>query len=128
MSVDASGGLKEVIQNFSYAENSGVHGMALDRHDEYLYSADDTGDKLWTHKIDKATGKVTQVDVIAAHSAGADPRHVTVHPEGKYLYTVLEAANQLAVYTIDPVSHKPKFEKALPLIPKGMSREPLAIR
>ena len=120
MSVDSTGALSTVIQNFNYDNNSGVHGMALDPKNDYLYSADDTGDKLWTHKIDAETGKLTFHDKIAATSAGADPRHVVVHPLGEYLYVLLEAANELAVYAIDPITHKPKFQEVLSTVPAGM--------
>jgi carboxy-cis,cis-muconate cyclase len=121
MSVDENGVLSSVIQNYTYKSTSGVHGMALDSTNSFLYSADDTGNALWTHSVNNATGKVTLVSSITGPVTGADPRHVTVHPEGQYLYVILEGANELAQYTIDATGI-PSFENVTyPLIPSGKS-------
>ena len=120
MSVDGSGALAEVIQNYTYSTDSGVHGMAMNQANSFLYSADDTGNTLWTHSVDNSTGELTLVDSLAGPETGADPRHVTVHPAGKYLYVILEGANELAQYSIDQSTGKPSFKNVtFPLIPSS---------
>ncbi|TVY75964.1 Carboxy-cis,cis-muconate cyclase [Lachnellula suecica] len=120
MSVDENGVLSEVIQDYSYNTSSGVHGMAFDSANDFLYSADDSGNALWTHSVDNTTGELTFVSSVAGPVTGADPRHVTVHPEGQYLYVVLEGANELAQYSIDTTTGIPFFENVTyPLIPSG---------
>lgn len=106
MSVDSTGALYEVIQNYTYSSDSGIHGMAYNLNQTYIYSADDSGNSLWTHKIDSATGELTQVQQLAAPSSGADPRHISVHPSGLYAYVVMEAANTLNLYSIDQTTHE----------------------
>lgn len=121
MSVDETGGLSEVIQNYTYSSASGVHGMAFAPSDSFLYSADDSANTLWTHSVNSTTGELTLVDSLAGPSTGADPRHVAVHPEGKYLYLILEGANELAQYSIDNTTGIPSWKNVTyPLIPSGM--------
>ena len=96
--------------------------MALDRTNSFIYSADDSANMLWTHKVDNTTGELTLVSSISGPVTGADPRHVAVHPEGQYLYVILEGANQVAQYIIDQTTGIPSFENVTyPLIPSGFS-------
>ena len=55
-SVDENGALKENIQNYEYSPESAIHGMVFDAEENYLYSADMWGNKVWTHKKDSQTG------------------------------------------------------------------------
>jgi carboxy-cis,cis-muconate cyclase len=122
MSVDENGILSEVIQNYTYKSTSGVHGLALDSTNSFIYSADDSANTLWTHKVDNTTGELTLVSSISGPVSGADPRHVAVHPKGQYLYVIFEGANELAQYTIDKSTGIPSFENVTyPLIPSGSS-------
>ena len=110
------------IQNYEYTPESGIHGMVFDSSETYLYSADLRGNKIWTHKKDSQTGKLTLVDSIDAPSAGDHPRWVSMHPGGVYLYVLMEAGNRLAVYVIDKHRHTPVFTHIThPLIPPGTS-------
>ena len=118
-STDADGKLLENIQNYEYSEESAIHGMVFDPEEEYLYSADMWGDKVWTHKKD-SEGKLTLVGSIDAPTPGDHPRWVELHPSGKYLYALMEAGNNLAVYVIDEKTHLPVFTHiTYPLVPPG---------
>jgi carboxy-cis,cis-muconate cyclase len=120
MSVDETGVLEAVIQNYTYFNSSGVHGTALSPDSGFLYSADDTGNTLWTHSIDPATGKVALVTNLTAPTTGADPRHVAVHPNGDYVYVVLEGSSQLAQYAVDESTGIPSLSGELyPLLKDG---------
>lgn len=120
LSVDEDGALAAVAQNISYASDSGVHGLALSPDGAYLYSADDSGNSVWTHSVDSSTGLVTELQQLTAPSDGANPRHAAVHAKGNYLYVVLEEANKLAQYRLDAASGLPIFENVTyPLIPES---------
>lgn len=122
ISVDERGVMDEVIQNYTYFANvSGVHGTAFSPGSQYLYSADDLGNALWTHRVNRTTGEVTFLAALAGPSSGSDPRHVTVHPNGKYLYSILEGTSQLAQYTIDQGTGVPTYDLAYPLILSAQS-------
>ncbi|ROV86727.1 hypothetical protein VMCG_10943 [Cytospora schulzeri] len=87
--VDSTGTLDANFQNISYYSGSGT--------------------TIWTYEVDNTTGLLTYVTTTGAPTTGANPRHATVHPKGKYLYAVLEQSNEFAHYSIDPASHIPQF-------------------
>lgn len=119
-SVDEHGILKENIQNYEYSPASAIHGMVFDAEEQYLYSADMWANKIWTHKKDVTTGTLTLVGSVDAPEAGDHPRWVEIHPSGKYLYALMEAGNNLAVYVIDEQTHLPVFTHiTYPLVPPG---------
>ena len=109
------------IQNYEYSPESAIHGMVFDSTETYLYSADMWGNKIWTHTKDGQTGKLSLVGSVDAPTSGDHPRWVEIHPRGTYLYVVMEAGNNLAVYVIDQNTHMPVFTQlTYPLIPPGM--------
>jgi carboxy-cis,cis-muconate cyclase len=119
-SVDKDGALKENILNYEYAPNSGIHGMVFNASETYLYSADLRANKIWTHKKDSETGKLTLVGCLEAPAPNDHPRWVEIHPSGKYLYVLMEAGNRLGVYVIDEHTHLPVFTQiTYPLVPPG---------
>ncbi|KAF7877204.1 hypothetical protein EAF04_000889 [Stromatinia cepivora] len=120
-SVDENGTLKENVQNYEYSPESAIHGMVFDAEENYLYSADMWGNKVWTHKKDSQTGLLELVGSVDAPKKGDHPRWVEIHPNGKYLYALNEAGNNLAVYVIDEKTHLPVFTNiTYPLVPPGV--------
>ncbi|KAK6085250.1 hypothetical protein SCUP515_01068 [Seiridium cupressi] len=120
LSVDETGTLEAAIQNYTYFSSSAVHGTAFSPDSKFLYSADDSGNTLWTHSIDQETGEVTLVANLTAPSSGADPRHAAVHPNGTYIYVVLEGSSQVAQYSIDADTGIPSFDNVTyPLLVSG---------
>jgi len=92
ISVKDDGLVKEVADSWAYGSNSGVHGLALADHDGQLvlYAADLGGNSIWASNIDKAgkagAGRRYQFSETEMH-----PRHMTTHPNGTYLYAIMEA-------------------------------------
>lgn len=120
--MDSNGGLDKNIQNYEYQDNSAIHGMVFGPSETYLYSADMWANKIWTHRKDQETGMLETVHSLDAPSPGDHPRWVAIHPNGHYLYVLMEAGNNLAVYVIDEHTHFPVFTHlTYPLIPPGMS-------
>jgi len=120
-SVNNVGGMESNVQNYAYQSNSKIHGMVFDPNERYLYSADMGANKLWTHRKNCETGLLTLVGSIDAPSPGDHPRWVAMHPSGNYLYALMEAGNNLAVYVIDKHTHMPVFAHiTYPLIPPGI--------
>lgn len=101
MSVDHTGALDEVIQNYTYGSESAVHGMAISSDGSYLFSADDSGNQLWTHKINRPSGNLTLMASVYGPKADSNPRHVATHPAGEYLYAILEESNEIGQYWIE---------------------------
>jgi carboxy-cis,cis-muconate cyclase len=117
--VGQSGTLESISGTITYGNSYGVHGLALDASNEFIYSGDDMGNAVWVHSFNTTTGVVTQVQYLAAPT-GANPRHLAVHPKGNYVYVVFEEANQLGVYARDTSSGKLTYTNTTyPLIPSG---------
>lgn len=126
MSVDSQGAFLSTTQNYTYANNSGIHGLALSPDGKYLYSADDSGNSIWTHAVDKKTGELSIQGRLPGPKNRTDPRHVTVHKSGKYLYTVLEEGNELLELSLDKDSGLPAYTNvSYLLIPNGKSKSAL---
>lgn len=118
---DKNGALSHNIQNYPYAEHSGVHGMVFDEAEEYLYSADMKANCVWTHKKN-ADGTLELVDQVEAPRKGDQPRWVELSKNGRYLFALMEAGNMLSQYVIDEKTHKPVYTGvSYPLVPPGLT-------
>jgi carboxy-cis,cis-muconate cyclase len=101
MSVEPDGTLMDVVQNITLDSGSGIHGLAMGPDADFLYSADDTSNGIWVHKVNQETGALTKVSFTPAPSVDAGPRHLIVHPTGRFLYVVMEARNEVRVYAVN---------------------------
>ena len=121
MAVDEHGIIVRTIQNYTYSPGSALHGLAFHPSGVYMYSADLQGNNLWTHAIDRATGKLTY---LANETSHGQPRHVSVHPNGKFAYAMLQDTNEVSVYTIHDLTGVAKYSgKSYSIIPAGKSSE-----
>ncbi|TVY55551.1 Carboxy-cis,cis-muconate cyclase [Lachnellula suecica] len=117
MSVESDGSLTAVIANVTHGSSAGVHGLALTSDNEFLYSADDTGNAIWVHSVNITSGEVAEVQYLAAPT-GADPRHMVVHPKGQYAYVVFEALSEIGVYSRDTATGELTYTNtSYPLLP-----------
>ncbi|KUJ20819.1 3-carboxy-cis,cis-mucoante lactonizing enzyme, partial [Mollisia scopiformis] len=91
------GTLSNVSQSWKYGSKSAIHGMTFGRN---LYSADLSGDVLWTHKVN-SNGTVEAVASYPMPEAGMHPRHIAAHPNGNYVYVVMEAGNEVVAYSVN---------------------------
>jgi carboxy-cis,cis-muconate cyclase len=96
----SNGTLSSVLQTWTYRVNSGIPGLAFSADGTSLYSADLSGDGVWTQAVG-TDGKVTAVATFPMSTAGAHPKHLTAHSSGSYLYVVLEAGNALIEYSLN---------------------------
>lgn len=124
MSVDSDGTLQDVIQNITLESSSGIHGMAVDPDNNIVYSADDSANGIWVHEIIDGSQNLKQLAFVKAPEANAGPRHLTVHPNGRYLYVVMEAKNEIAVYAVNSGADSDRLKISFTglrysLIPKG---------
>ncbi|OIW24399.1 carboxy-cis,cis-muconate cyclase-like protein [Coniochaeta ligniaria NRRL 30616] len=118
--VSPTGMLASNKQNYPYSPQTGIHGMVFDPTETYLYSADLTGNAIWTHHK-RTNGTVELVSHLPAPAPGDHPRWVAMHPSGQYLYVLMEAGNRLCEYVIDPTTRCPVYtHHSFPLIPPGI--------
>ena len=88
---------KQVIQTKPKA-----HGIILDAANKHAYSAVLGGDIIMQMKFDAAHGTLTPNDPATISTrAGAGPRHLRLHPSGKFLYLITETTATIGAYAID---------------------------
>ncbi|KAF2252018.1 3-carboxy-cis,cis-mucoante lactonizing enzyme [Trematosphaeria pertusa] len=117
ISVDERGVLQTTVANLTYGSSAGVHGLALSPENNFVYSADDMGNAVWVHSFVSTTRTAEQIQYLAAPT-GANPRHLAVHPNGRWVYVIYEESNQLAVYSRNNTTGKlTDMNTTYPLIP-----------
>ncbi|RDL39847.1 uncharacterized protein BP5553_04187 [Venustampulla echinocandica] len=105
LSTYRNGTLKEVIQTWTYKNDSGIHGLALGPGDRILYSADLNGDAVWAHGAGTRWGGDDRAMAVKGMfnmpKKGKHPRHLVAHPNGEVLHVVMEAGNEIVELEVD---------------------------
>jgi len=79
-----------------------VHSTVLSKSNKTLYVADLGMDKVMIYKFDNKKGKLTAAaNPFVMTEAGSGPRHLDIHPNGKYAYLVEELTGNVSVYQVD---------------------------
>ena len=121
-STNSDGSLAKNIQDYEYCPKSAIHGMVFDPTETYLYSADMWANRIWCHKKIDDEGRLETVGYTEAEGEKDHPRWVECHPNGRYLYVLMEAGNRVCEYVVDPRTRLPVYtNRWFPLIPPGKS-------
>ncbi|HET9478487.1 MAG TPA: lactonase family protein, partial [Pyrinomonadaceae bacterium] len=76
-----------------------AHCIKLDRADRFAFSADLGSDKVMIYRF---TGKLEPAQQPSAKlHPGAGPRHLTFHPNGRYLYAINELDSSVTTFKYD---------------------------
>lgn len=76
-----------------------AHCIILDRFERHAFAADLGIDKVMIYRFDRATGLLTPAQQpFAELKAGAGPRHLTLHPSGKFLYVINELDSTMTAF------------------------------
>jgi 6-phosphogluconolactonase len=80
-----------------------AHSIDLDSSNRFAYVADLGIDKVMIYRFDAATGTLTANDPpSAAVDPGSGPRHVALHPQGRYAYVINELTCTVTAFSRDP--------------------------
>ena len=132
--VRADGSLGEPASYFQH-EGSSVnrerqkephaHCIVVSPDNKYAYAADLGTDQILCYKLDPATAKLTpNQPPFAKAPAGAGPRHLTFHPNGKCVYVINELQNSVTVFDYDAGTGTLTEKQTIPTLPddfKGTS-------
>ena len=81
-----------------------AHCIKLDRANRFALTADLGSDKVMIYRFNPQSGKLEPAQQPSATlHPGAGPRHLTFHPNGKYLYVINELDSSLTTFKYDPV-------------------------
>ena len=82
-----------------------AHCVVIDAGNKNVYVPVLGGDIVMQLKFDPATGTVSPNGLgEVATKAGAGPRHLTFHPNGKFAYLITETTATIGSYAVDPAS------------------------
>ena len=82
-----------------------AHCIILDQSERYALAADLGIDKVMIYRFDPVSGKLTQgKQPWAELKAGAGPRHLTLHPNGRFVYVINELDSTMTALKYDPVN------------------------
>jgi 6-phosphogluconolactonase (cycloisomerase 2 family) len=90
--------------SFAISDHDGPHAHTIvpSPDGRFAISTDLGVDRTYIWKFDEATGALSPNDPpFVAASAGAGPRHLAFHPNGRFLYEVTEEASTLVCYAYD---------------------------
>ncbi len=97
-----------------------AHSIVHSPENRYAYAADLGTDQIFCYKLDPAAAKLTPNSPPFARSpAGAGPRHLTFHPDGKRLYAINELQNSVTVFDYDADSGTLTEKQTISTLPDG---------
>lgn len=104
------------------------HGTYADPENRFVYACDLGSDFLWRFAFDAEKGTLTPVDsneAVVPNQHG--PRHLALHPNGKFLYTGNEKGVTVTAFSRDAATGKLTTLQTLSTVPEGTSREKLSV-
>ena len=96
-----------------------AHSIVVSPENRFAYAADLGLDEVLIYRLDaaKATLSPNQTP-LAKTSPGAGPRHLTFHPNGKYLYAINELGNSVTLFDYDPRSWALRERQTISTLPQ----------
>jgi 6-phosphogluconolactonase len=131
--VHHDGGLKEACQVIQHqgsgpdpVRQSGphAHSVTLDRGGRYAYVPDLGLDKLFIYRFDAARGVLEPNDTPWIRTEpGSGPRHLALHPGGRFAYLINELNATVTAMAIDGATGVPREMQIVSTVPKGFIGE-----
>jgi 6-phosphogluconolactonase len=97
-----------------------AHGVAFSPDSRFLYVADKGVSRIYSYRLDANTGAVVPLDPPYFQvEAGRNPRHIAVHPNGKWVYENNEHSGSETFF--ESADGKLKEIQDIPMMPQGFS-------
>lgn len=88
--------------NSERQEAAHVHATVLNKNNKTLYVPDLGLDKVMMYNLDTKKGKLKEFEPpFVMTEAGTGPRHIDLHPNGKYAYLMEELTGAVSAYKIE---------------------------
>lgn len=106
-----------------------AHAIMPDLSNTFVFVPNTGADNVWQLKLDAAAGKLVESKPLKVVARPVDgPRHLTFHPNRKWVYVVNEKSSSVTAYTLDAKQGTLKAFQSLPTLPKGWKADPKAWR
>lgn len=99
-----------------------AHCIILDKSGRYALAADLGIDKVMIYRFDPVTGKLIPGKPASAElQQGAGPRHLTLHPNGKYLYVINELDSTMTAFAYNGLNGTLTHIETISTLPSDFS-------
>lgn len=104
-----------------------AHAAVIDASNRNLFVTNLGSDQVLQFRFDAGTGKLTPADPPAfATRAGAGPRHIVLHPDGRHAYLLHELDATVDLLSFDANRGALNLVKTWPTLPEGSTVKPWA--
>ena len=104
-----------------------AHCILVDAANKYCYATSLGADIVMEWKFDPAGGTLSPNTPGEIRSKpGAGPRHMALHPNGRFLYLITETTDTIGTYAIDPASGTLSELQFVDALPAGFTEQPAA--
>ncbi|KAI9720746.1 MAG: hypothetical protein M1828_005537 [Chrysothrix sp. TS-e1954] len=141
--INEKGGLGELVQELSFVDNErsesdwsgtsvlhgdfgglrhGAHSIDIAPDGCSLYVADIGRNCIWTYTINRRSSTSSHLALGSKHvspRSNDGPRHATVHPNNRALYSVQEHSNMIDAFSIDDDGTSLKHICGVNILPRG---------
>lgn len=99
-----------------------AHQAVTDPSGNHVYVCDLATDRVYIFNLDRSAGKLTPAaKPFVQASAGAGPRNLVFHPNGKWVYCLNEESSTLDFMTYDPSDGSLTIKKSITSLPAGFA-------
>ena len=99
-----------------------AHGVNIDAAGRFAFVTDLGIDKVMIYRLDAGQAKLTPNDPpFFAAAAGAGPRHLAFHPNGRYLYVINELNSTITALAYDAQAGTLKLLESISTLPEGFN-------
>jgi 6-phosphogluconolactonase len=103
------------------------HCILVDAANKYVYATSLGADTVMEWKFDPAKGTLSPIGPgIIQTRPGAGPRHMALHPSGRFLYLITETTDTIGAYAIDPGTGTLTELQFVNALPEGFKEQPAA--
>jgi 6-phosphogluconolactonase len=97
-----------------------AHCVTLDPANRFAFVCDLGLDKVMVYKFDAREGSLSPAEPpFVATRAGAGPRHMTFHPDGRHAYVIHELDSPITAYACDAADGSLRELQTLSTLPEG---------
>ena len=103
------------------------HCILVDAANRYVYATSLGADTIMEWKFDPASGTLSPIGpgIIQARP-GAGPRHLALHPNGRFLYLITETTDTIGAYAIDSATGTLTELQFVEALPANFKEQPAA--
>jgi 6-phosphogluconolactonase len=96
-----------------------AHCIVVSPDNRFAFAADLGTDQIFSYKLDPTAAKLTPKPPFAKSPAGAGPRHLTFHPNGKRVYVINELLNSVTLFDYKADAGTLTEKQTISTLPEG---------